>query len=90
MYKYGTFLGLVQTSMLSQMETRKIIKQQQQLTLTHKTKLIKESQDGRLSVIGSSIKMMKIMVRTKGVGTQSSRAVIQMGFLSSRTEIDFH
>lgn len=30
------------------------------------------------------------MVRTKGVGTQSSRAVIQMGFLSSRTEIDFH
>lgn len=34
--------------------------------------------------------VMNIMVKTRGVGAQSSRAVIQTQFLSSQVEIGFH
>lgn len=54
-----------------------------------KTRVIKDSQDGRPSVIGSSIMVMKIMVMMRGVGPQSSRAGNQTGSLSW-AEIGFH
>lgn len=71
------------------MKTRKITTTKKTPQKT-KTRVIKDSQDERLSLTGSSITVMNIMVKTRGVGTQSSRAVNQMGFLSSWVEIGFH
>lgn len=59
-------------------------------TKKQKTRVITDSQDGRPSAIGSSIIGMKIMVKMRGVGTQSSRAGNQTGSLSSWAEMGFY